>query len=807
MSTIDELLALDGRGLLWLIEVSFDNFATVDYRWSKGGSGEMPTLASINAYFEERILEIGNIGRNFGQDHLPVANTTDLVLDNTDFVADWLFFRDTVGSQVFKARFRISLGLTELVDGYHQASVKTKMIGEYVCLDYPRADDRQVFLSLTDDSLGRLADLLVAPSLQDWIDDAGTTASNAVFVGQDLAAFVDVHAPAPLQFGVGPYSGTPLGIYTAPRAAGSTVGISNRQTLPILVCATRDSAVISVDDVTSLIGVYRKDVENRPDLAGYAMPIPRTTTDHLGNVTDIWTPYKTQTITKNGYDWKLLWIAFNTDAYAAWAQLTFTINPIDLPPTQSASHAKWPVGPGYKGYGNATSTSTLAPAIFTSFAEFIVEGLCGSGINGKTTKAYNAVDVMRDLAEYYSSMGTAGIDTARFARARLACQMPVRGAIYGDGVSAASRVSQQLSTNVLPYGIGTLRKAIAELAGSADLDVFVTSAGQVAVVAQGADFLTQTVVPVEIEEEKAKDIQTHIPSSGERWQPYNRIFVTSETGEQLGPADDPDAITEWGRILAKVFPGKWWAGLTWWIKDIESANQAYADAGNRPFLWRMRGFEAKVRPILTFTTDLVPLGFELGDYFLFSWTRSGLSTVFASSMFRLEGMTIHPQDGSIEVSGVWMGDLQTDQPFLLDNEDLFVRAPGTSYGNLTLTSSSGDITVLGGDLVADGVVPGDLIRLRDTAEAGNEFKRNRDIRISAVIDDLDMTVSGDLDFGSAGPYVVAAADWSIVRGATTYPSHASDPTNYPNGSAFFGKVSNFAGQFSDATPANKLLDG
>jgi hypothetical protein len=55
--------------------------------------------------------------------------------------------------------------------------------------------------------------------------------------------------------------------------------------------------------------------------------------------------------------------------------------------------------------------------------------------------------------------------------------------------------------------------------------------------------------------------------------------------------------------------------------------------------------------------------------------------------------------------------------------------------------------------------------------------------------------------------VVVNADWSIVRGKTTYPTAVSDPTNYPSGGDIYGKVTDTAGLTSDSEIGNRLISG
>ena len=798
-----DLVDSDGKMLWWGLEVctAGDDFATVQYRWATA-AGDVGGV-----HFQERLATIGNIHRSLGADHLPVASTVEIIIDNTDFAADFLVNRATVESQGFKTRFRLHVGIDDGTPNTYQATIVTQQVGVFVCLDFPARNGSSVKLSLTDDSLGKLSDLLASPTLADWRQDAGNTADNALFDlapwGNELAALTDFETPIPLQFGVPPYIGVPVSFWnTQPTLADFDLANwpagERRYLFPIVVCATRDTATIDAADVTGLRAKFQGTfgvplpgalptsagaVPFSQNLAGTTVVIPQTfagITYGSTLYTRIWKAYKTQTITKDGFAWKLLWIAFDAFVFEQWFVQTHGV----YPPQR------------YNDFSIDSRANT-----FAAFESFEINGHPGSGVLGQAADTYtNPANIMFDLVESYSAMGAGAIDATRFTRARNAIRMDAKGNISFEGIEGGQSKSVVGEREIVSYGSGQLRKAIAELAKSCDVDVFMTMAGKVGIAVMAADFETQTLTYPTIDEARIGGVVDTVPSQGERWSPYNRVFLKCADGRTRGPYDDAAAIATWGKTIQKVLECKWW-----WSNIVRSFAGG-SSAKDLPAVKNFRFIEAKVRPIISFTTDVGILVLELADYFLLSWTRGGESTAYASTLWRLESVAISPNSGSVDVTAVWMGDLQTDHPFILDNEALLLRSSPTFGQTLTATTGSTTLVRSAGSFITDTVAAGDIVRMRDTAEAATAFARNRDIKVVSVTDATHIVVA-DSVFGAAGAHVIADTDWTIVKSFLTYPNLASDPTNYPSGSLMYGKISNSVGQFSDATPANKLLDG
>ncbi len=806
MTTFAQVAAMQGRTLMVLMDVSFDKFATVTYRWATHAG-----VVNGNRY-DKRILAVGTLKRGFGQDHLPTASTLSVQLSNVDFVCDWMVQQATVETQVLQARFKLYVGLSDDTANTYQSTIITQQLGIFVSMTFPKANASQVQLSLADDSLGQLTDVLLAPSLKDWITDAATTKVNSLFVDASLDRYepylIDPNVPTPLQFGKSPYNAAV--VCTGP-ADGTVLAdydfdltnwpAGQRKFLwPILVLATRSTAGVTDDDVGNLRGTFRNDVVSPLEARGRSIIIPQTFLRSDGVTTRIWKAYKTQTITINGFDWKLLWLAFNADAYDSWF------------PTQSQQiglsgnfTGTTPVLWNWTGLGGTNHDSDEFAPMMQAFEGFEVGGSPGSGVydgaGGLGTNG-SACDIIRDFVEYYSQMGAGAWDATRFARADLVTNITVRGSVSAIP-SMTSKA--QITSTVSPYGVGVLRQALADLAATADLDVFLTMAGQVAVVHQGADFETATTNFPVFNESRIDAVEIRMPGQGDRWAPYNRVYIPKDGG-QIGPYDNAAAVLAWGKIFPRTLAAKWWYG-------INNAPPPTAPPGGNVnnAVWSWRSLEAKARPIISFTTDLGILTLDLGDYFLLPWTRGGANALYPSTLWRLESASIilsGPNAGSVQVEAVWMQDLRTEYPYLLDDETLLVRA---ANGGATLTVTTGSTTVVrsAGSFITAGLVAGDVILMRDSSEAAAAFARNRQIKVVSITDATHAVVA-DSVFGAAGAHVIAAADWTMQRSFLTYPTVGTDPGNYPSGSLMYGKVSRLAagvGQFSDGSLGNKLLDG
>lgn len=826
MATFDELLTADATGVVWLLEVSFNDFATVSYRWATASHREG------GFDYDGRITSITPITRSFGRGHLPAASTTRLRLDNSDFGVDWLIERATVATQLLQARFRLTACAYQSNTDTASSGITTatQTIGVFCCLDQPEMLDTAVDLTLADDSVGRLAEPLTTPTVRDWKDNPATLQSDRPvnpFNNNGPQPAMDWDVPLPLVFGMGE-TGVNVPAYAAvAQYAGATGPIFTEDAMfgggdfdggefptvlfPIIVCATKANTSSKTNEITKLYGTYRADVEGKPAFRGVTIDIPRRVvlSERNNFEVEIWTPRRSPVITKSGREWQIVWIDFNVDMFAAWfhrnwdeQRLTESGGQV---PNLSGSFNGIPVVPA-----TAVSSPTISSIcdmtnrgdVMAAFESFTCDGsplsvVTTASASGRVGPALELVNHIYDLVAYYSKATAADIDTASFNRAAKA-----RTTVFGAGIIQPARPrplkvqnkNGWLSPNPRDGVVGILRTALGEMCASCDVDFFMTKEGLYALSTNVFDYDAVTEERVSIDEARSSRVRVRIPSAGERWAPYNRVFVNGPGGS-YGPYDNQDAIDEWGNIQPITIEGKWNARLF--------AENAAAGASGA---WEYRTLESVVRPAIRFTADRELLALELGDYFEFTYTRGGLNTVFDAEIFRLESMRISPTTLGVELEGIWADDLSTDNPFLLDDEDFVELVASAGGRTATVTDSSTTVTFSSGDLVSDGVEAGDILELLDATQADDVFTRYRRLRVNFVFSPTSLIVTdSDLDFDAGAP--TAVATWRILKGATTYPTSGDDPVNYPSGSAMYGKACDADFEFSDDTTANKLMDG
>jgi hypothetical protein len=784
------LVAQDGRGIWWGLEVSFDNFATVAYRW-----GTASGVVEGDEY-ERRILsgqqyKMPDYTRALGVDHLPAAATWSCELDNLDGGADWLADLTKWASQTVRARYRLRLGLYNPSDGI----VATQVLGYMVAQNPPARDSAKVTLTLADDHLGQLAELLTPPTTNDWIS-ASTEPTNPLCAATAIEQVVDFNQPWPLMFGAGLVQGLPVSgaQYPYPSSWG------NPGVRPIMVCATRNLTGAGIDSLSMKVK-FKEKLDNLINFANVELEVPATyykgANSNAPVQTTIWSDQQSVTITKSGVTWKLLWIAFDVNAYQDWFY------------TQFANNAGQTQGSG-AGFNYPFVGQSGIDGAWAAFKSFDIVSLGDlSAVTGAGNFSQNPVDVLQDLVEYYSPMYSfAGgpIDTTRFARAKTARQgYRVKGMIAVPFASTISTAAAGTSSKLV-YEAGLLSKALAEVCGSADIDLFLTYSGQVGCAVQVSDFTQQTTTFPSIDETKVKQdsILENVPGANQRWAPYNAVFIRSPdgSGEELGPFRNEAAITAWGgQVLERHIEGSWWLQL---FDLMTQGGVNFSDTQN--LVWSTRGLESVARPLISFDTDFTffALGIDLCDDFTFTWTRGGTTTLYNGSLFRLETLIVHPDEARVTVVAIWMGDFAQVQPYLLDDETLVLRKNSSGGRTATVADTSSTVTFSSGSLITDGVQAGDHLILKDTTESAVAFKRNRALKIASITDATHLVVTDpSLDFGGGA----AVASWEIRKSYLTYPTSVSDPTHYPNGAAMYGKVSDGTGKYSDASAANELLDG
>ncbi len=200
------MLDANGIGAFWVLEYSFDNFATSN-AWSTA------SYNNATQTFDARIISIGHISSGFSLDGLPAPATVDVELANVDGQIDWLV--STVpAAQVNNARFRLSLYTWDntpaavasaIANGLTiEPTVQVQQFGVYVMLDWPKRYTEKIKLTLADDLVGRINDGLVAPTIREWVNNVITNYPLEVcpLKGVSPVANLDWDAQFPLAFGM-----------------------------------------------------------------------------------------------------------------------------------------------------------------------------------------------------------------------------------------------------------------------------------------------------------------------------------------------------------------------------------------------------------------------------------------------------------------------------------------------------------------------------------------------------------------------------------------------------------------------------
>lgn len=779
MSTFEQLITkTTGVGVAYLVEVSTDRFSTVDYRWGTV-AGKLDGTNEADA----RLVSLGAVNRGLAPSGL-ASSTTSIVLSNSDGGVDWLVSRATVESTVLKARFRLTLCVW---DALAPSDSATKTLGVFTCLNYPRRDGARVLVDLADEALSDAVELARAPSVRDWANDAGTNSTNAP-IFPSINESCDWDAPTPVAFNT---------VVPCP-----IIGVSSTKAYAgIMLCATTDTAAVSATDVTT-VDMKVPGANPLISSAGW-VSLPQQYTKG-GLTVSLWAAKKTQSLTSDGKTWSLIWAVLYLDNLRDYLVKEAFIAPLTTVTTN--------------GFVTTVTTRDFVGEILAG-SEFRATGfpLSGRSYYGSTVRLYgqSAPAIVYDLLSSYSRDLTLGdVDATSFGEVVAAYPTTIIPSSYYSGgwKPSYSQSGSEKFQVTKAYPSGQLKEAIEANCKTGMFEVFIGWDGKFHAIASNIPY-GATVEAIggsarSLDELLAKGIADRIPSAGERWAPYNRVFIKALDSElPWGPIDDTAAISAWGRVLTR--------NISIQGHLIDSELLAWLNTEKSINFYGFGWLESKVRPILSFTYPLEAVLLELGDYFTFTWSRGGLSAPYTDTLFRVEALRVNPLDCTVDVTAVWMGNLQEDVPFLLDDEAYITRVAATLGRTATVTDGSDTVTFASGDLVADGVVAGDVLVLQDSTQADDVFTRFRAIRIVSVDSATNLSIDGtDTGFGADAVAGLAVADWTIYAGATTYPTAASDVTNYPDGGWMYGKATSDADIFSGAIPdglatdaGNKLMDG
>ena len=816
MSVNDELMK-DGRGRVIRIDGSIDKFSSVTYRWGEAAGA----LDGTNDY-SARVLSVAPVRRSLGEQRVSTASTCTVVLDNADGGLDALAGQASLPTQS-RLRLRIYVALYD--PAASPLVFTSKLLGEFSLAQWIRRDNTTLTLSLADDVMGAVSQQATLPNFLDWHNVGGSAATNPLYDAYGLPDSETEYTAIQLAFGEDWVLAHP---HVLPFGA---VNAAYQGCVIVPICCTRSTDAASLTEITELrISWYDSNAQTLR-----LVDVPRTVQSAPAGVTTtvtVWSVERSPTITKDGKTFKIIYLVVRSDLgnFAQGSGYNWLTGAVALagdsggfnPTYDSPQHANEWLGNyapnaifkqrSYAGNDPARSQYSIFAA---GVLAWYVKGVPLSARTQTTTAIQHPVDVLTDLVSYYSNNTGITLDTAQMARVKVATRIAACAGTVQPWMTGPKRGD----TVFVPPP--SLRQTITAICQSSDIDAFINWSGEFSLSTDFWDFTiaasgtaswtpdaayqtsgngtTTQYIPAVIPETWLQDgVEEWVPSEGERWAPYNRLWFN---GAKASPGDG---------IQSVPFQGPWdfdnWdTSITLSYRIVE----ATLEQGWRPFrqqaiapaYWRQ--LNSVARTMVRFRTHIGGLMLEIGQYFALSWTRGPtLGGPYSGTIFQCEAIPYAPGDDSVEVTAVWRQDVMTERQYLLDDETMIVRSKGGLSGSAT-PDGAGTVNFGGTiNLTTMGVVAGDILVLRDTSQADDVFTLNAAFRIGTVS-------ATSLDCAAGAPPVgtVVDTDWSIQRGATTYHTAVSDPTNYPLGGEMYGKTTDASGATSDSAEGNRLISG
>jgi len=813
------------------IDVSVDNWATVYRRWS-----DVSMQSPAGNWYEQRLVSIAPIKRALGQNRIVASTSTEITLDNGDGALDFMCGSSAV-SLVSKMRFRVYVWVADSTAPF-TATSDYKLLGEFSCTEWPKQSYAAVTLLISDDVLGRIGDGCVLPTIADWEAIGGSESTNPLMNYEySTAPIIDRNAtPIQLAFGEDWVQCLPAILSGFNRAAAGPY----YKKLIVPVCCTSDTA--GTPGAYPEIGALRVEMYTwKNDGTTVFVDIPQSKSMTYAGVFSqrtIWSIERSPVITKNGKSFRIIYLVvapdlgfpdgiFQADDDAVSAS-GGSFSSVPTTTANTAMHAFFEFSGGYDtlivNYLRANPVAGGVQIIDWAWWGSRVVGWYIKGPNNRSgisaspgaclssrtqsrSRQQHAVDVASDLALYYSSAVGLTVDAVARSRVKAGSSQSRATGVVQPWTSGTVNLEWNLRAGTYRPPL-SMRQVLTKLAQSSDIDIFVNWAGQLSFSSDLRDYITDTSAAtlIDIDHTQINNLERWVPSLGERGAVYNRISLTGGRAElatgQPVPFQGPwTADASWGAAAPTVSPADRLIEV-----QLEQGWRPYEQQVQPPWTYRMLDFQARDR--IRFATNIGGLRLELGQYFTLTKRITGVTTI--KNYYQCEAITYAPGDDSVEIEAVQRDDIVSNPSYLLDDELLLIRTKNISGQTASVDDTTNIVDFSGTiNLSTMGVVVGDILVIRDSTVAIGSMNRNKAVRISAIVTNTRLGYAsplGPIDATST-PFTVADADWYIIRGATTGPTAISDPTNYPNGSAIYGKMTDASGQDSNTEPGNQLLSG
>lgn len=792
--------ALPQCGRAIRVDASSDDFATVTYRWADR------VIDDGTNVWDARVLSLGDIQRSLGEARLATSASASLELDNTDGALDAL----VTGTSFGALRFRIYLVVFVEVAQPSTPTLETRLLGEFTMATPARDADGRLSLSLGDDMMTRIGAGLMLPTFRDWFA-VGTASNNPLIPSTADELENVVGLPDVLSFD------TPIQL---------AFGEDWLQALPHILCpfndnysaevivplySTVDLSAVSQSLVDRLRIEWREIFQHTSGSPTTWRDIPRdyvrpSTNPQFPNGAN-WLVEKSPTITKGGRDFQIVYLRVKTHLGIGW--------PVSAPvPGQSGadhSNASLEAYDDFQDLGGYQSRFVQAmdpgDSVWVKFYRtdacrvlrwFVMAAPKSQITNAPALGApSHAVDVATDLVTEYLS---GSVDATTAAR--------VKG---GNPNAACSGVvhpwTERQNYEPVPGTPNTLRQVMTKLAQSSDIDFFINWSGQLAFasdvwawLAVGGSAAISALATYD--ETDVSGLARWLPSEGERWAPFNRIYL--EGGKPYPPENLEvpfqgafdiastqldDLVPQETRILETTLQQGW---------------RPYRQQKDTPLNYRQADGSARWR--ISFKTHILFLQHDLGDYFRLTWRRDSSSpALYEGTVFQIEALTYSAATNEVTVEAIWRDDARTTRQYILDDENNFLIEMPDPPTDADVFDLGGDcwVTTSGGFLLTVSV--GDLFEIRyDPANPDPSW--NVGVWVIADVDGGDVRLLQHPDGTRPAPSLpqtIPAADWRVIHSPLTI----SDLTNYPNGVRVYGCVTDIDGTLSDDSLGNKILTG
>ena len=360
---------------------------------------------------------------------------------------------------------------------------------------------------------------------------------------------------------------------------------------------------------------------------------------------------------------------------------------------------------------------------------------------------------------------------------------------------------------------GALRDVLEQLSRTYRMDIYRSLDGQIRVRSMGATALDLTEripnAPTWSDDYDLISFRATPEVGNTRWGMANRFKLDGirPTAVDLHPLIfgrafvDPDVedALDLGRPVERTVDVSWYPQL---------------DGGNTDwFVGALRDLAALPYSIQRFKVE-VEGHLHLLEQDLGAWVRlthwAGPSATpgagWVDRLCMVERVRLSWASRLVSVQLVNRDELDTEKPWVLDDESLWLRLEPKS-------AAAAIATTLGSDLIStsgwiswghEGVVVGDLIELYGTALAGS-IGCWRIVGLAGA--DAQVVDSDGVAFSAAATETLLSG-WRVWRGHTTAPTNTSHPGRYPSGNAMYGRCADeTSGQFSNADDGYVMSGG